>query len=504
MDLFYNKLKISKQEFLFQFQSHPNYPSALAFSDTLNFLNVKNEAYEIEKESWNELPKHFIAIYNGKYSIIEKLNDGYLVFNDKTDKVSKEKLYDDSENLVFIFKESEDNNEKAIKFNYKCFIVFLIVFSLSFSFFKSNLSLFFFNLLSAIGLYVSIELFKNKFGKKSIILDNFCSDNNNSDVENSCNKIFSSDKINFLGLKLSDFSLVYFLSVLILGLLIPEVNFVLKYISYFSIYVIFYSLYIQFFREKSICKICLLIITTLIGQIIIASLFFRGNFNLNLLVVSIIVLMSLFFLVVYINDILKQNEKFHITSLKNTRFKKNYDIFKKELFTKPIVFNTKNDEFLFGNKNSKLNISIITNPYCGYCKEAYLVVEKIIKKYPEVSIQLRFNYFKNNVDKNLTLLISIFRNIYKSQKESFLLEALNFWHNKNDIESFKEQYKSFIYETDINGVIQLAEENRSLGLTYTPQILINNYLFSNLYEREDIFYFIDELLEDEEILNAKK
>lgn len=88
MDLFYNKLKISKQEFLFQFQSHPNYPSALAFSDTLNFLNVKNEAYEIEKENWNELPKHFIAIYNGKYSIIEKLNDGYLVFNDKTDMVS--------------------------------------------------------------------------------------------------------------------------------------------------------------------------------------------------------------------------------------------------------------------------------------------------------------------------------------------------------------------------------------------------------------------------------
>ena len=37
MDLFFNKLKIPKEEFLFQFQSHPNYPSALAFSDTLNF-----------------------------------------------------------------------------------------------------------------------------------------------------------------------------------------------------------------------------------------------------------------------------------------------------------------------------------------------------------------------------------------------------------------------------------------------------------------------------------
>lgn len=48
------KLKSEKNEFLFQFQSHPNYPSALAFSDTLNFLGVKNNAYNLEKEYCND------------------------------------------------------------------------------------------------------------------------------------------------------------------------------------------------------------------------------------------------------------------------------------------------------------------------------------------------------------------------------------------------------------------------------------------------------------------
>jgi len=166
-------------------------------------------------------------------------------------------------------------------------------------------------------------------------------------------------------------------------------------------------------------------------------------------------------------------------------------------------FKIKNNEFLLGNKSSKLNISIITNPYCGYCKEAYLIVEKIISKYPEISIQLRFNYFRNNSDENLTMIISIFRNIFKNKGSGLLLEAIEFWHNKNNIEIFKNQYKSYINETDMNGIFELAEENRNFGLTQTPQILINNYLFSNLYEREDIFYFIDELLEDEEILNEK-
>ena len=164
-------------------------------------------------------------------------------------------------------------------------------------------------------------------------------------------------------------------------------------------------------------------------------------------------------------------------------------------------FNTKNEEFLLGNKNSKFNISIITNPYCGYCKEVYKVLEKIIKNYPDISIQLRFNYLPNATDDNLTILISTFRNIYKKQGQKILFEAINFWHNKNNIEQFKKKYEQFIYETEMSGIIELAKENKDFELTYTPQILINNYLFPNIYDREDILYFIDELLEDEEILN---
>ena len=49
-------LNLDIDEFLFQFQSHPNYPSALAISDTLNFLGIENSAYELDKEYWSEIP----------------------------------------------------------------------------------------------------------------------------------------------------------------------------------------------------------------------------------------------------------------------------------------------------------------------------------------------------------------------------------------------------------------------------------------------------------------
>jgi hypothetical protein len=45
-------LNISLDEFQFQFQSHPDYPSALAFSDTLSFIDIKKDAYELDTEYW--------------------------------------------------------------------------------------------------------------------------------------------------------------------------------------------------------------------------------------------------------------------------------------------------------------------------------------------------------------------------------------------------------------------------------------------------------------------
>lgn len=51
-DQLIHQLKLDKEEFYFQFNSHPDYPSALALSDTLDFFRIENDAYEIEKDIW--------------------------------------------------------------------------------------------------------------------------------------------------------------------------------------------------------------------------------------------------------------------------------------------------------------------------------------------------------------------------------------------------------------------------------------------------------------------
>ena len=41
--------------------------------------------------------------------------------------------------------------------------------------------------------------------------------------------------------------------------------------------------------------------------------------------------------------------------------------------------------------------------------------------------------------------------------------------------------------------------NKKNELTFTPAIIINGYHFPDEYERNDLLYFINELVEDEQI-----
>lgn len=502
MDLFYNKLKISKQEFQFQFQSHPDYPSALSLSDTLTFLGIKNVAYEVEKENWHELPKQFITFYNNKFTYVEKQNDEYLIFTEKIEKLSKEKLHSESSDFVILFEKNEEVKEKE-KINYKLIMYFFIVLASFYSAFQNTFHLFLFNVFSIIGMFISLEIFNRKFGKESIVINSICNGSKKvSESQSDCNKIFSSDKINFFGLKLSDFSLIYFLWIFSLGLILPHSDSILKIISYFSISVIIYSLFIQSFVEKTFCKVCLIIISILTVQIIISFLFFDNNINYKLLFIIVIIFSILFFLIEYINNILTEKQKYYKISLTNIRFKKNYDIFKRELQEKHFDFHNENDVFWFGKTEAKLNISLVTNPFCGYCKEAHIILEKLINKYPEISFQIRFNYFPELADEKFTLIISVFKNIYDIEGEESLLKAIQIWYKNSNFENFKKRYDRFFNPTDLSKIISLANDNKNSKLTFTPVFLINNYQFPDKYESEDIFYFIDELLEDEQILNV--
>lgn len=268
---------------------------------------------------------------------------------------------------------------------------------------------------------------------------------------------------------------------------------------------IVYSIVIQTFIEKTFCKICLLIIAVLLAQIAVSGLFFESIFFANSLILSVIAFLISFFGLIFINDLTSQKEKYRKSNIKNLKFKRNYDIFKRELLGKEKINFRNREIFFLGNKNAKIHISLISNPYCGFCKAAHQILEKLLKKYPnEISAQIRFNYFENNTDENYKNLMNNFVNLWQNSDSETFFQALGFWFENRDEEKFKQKFDKIYPEADLFPIIQSAEENKELGFTFTPLFLINGHEFPDKYDRKDIFYFVEELIEDEDFTNEKK
>ncbi|MDF2933814.1 MAG: transporter permease [Chryseobacterium sp.] len=499
-DRLIDHFKLDKQEFYFQFNSHPNYPSALAFSDTLNFLGLKNDAYELDKEYWDELPEEYMALVDNSFSLVKKKGNDFTIYSDKVKTLNKEELYKNSGDFVLLFEKTENIKTKSF-FNFKPFIylVFgiIILYSLlQFAWYESV-----FNIFSLIGVYISLELFNQKFGQESAVVSNICGGTANNASQSSCSKIFSSDKTDVLGLKLSDFSLIYFLGITFVGLLFPQSQVILRITAMISILVILYSFYVQAFVEKSLCRVCLVIIFVLLGQIALSSFYFSWGINLPVVFTSVILFISLFFTVAFLNNLMNQKEELKKSNAKNLRFKRNYDLFKRELTDKEKIEFTDNETFFVGSKDAKLHISVVSNPYCGFCKDAHKIVEDLLLQYPdEISAQMRFNYSNERADEKYTRLISDFLNIYKNKSQREFLQSVDTWFKNKDESEIKRISGSENPENFTN-IIQMTAENSAAGLTFTPVFIINGYQFPDKYDREDIHFFISELIEDEDFLS---
>lgn len=499
LDKLINYLKLDKQEFLFQFSSHPNYPSALAFSDTLNFMGVRNDAYELDKEYWDELPEEFIAIVDNTFSLVKKTGNNYSIYSDKAKTLNKEELHKKSTDFVLLF-EKENADAKTVT-SYKPFIYAIFAIIAIYSLLNHAWYQLVFNILSMIGVYISLEIFNQKFGNTSAVIGSICGDTADRQTVNSCNKIINQDKTSILGLKFSDFSLIYFIGITILGLFLPATSFIIKGFTFASVIAIGYSLYIQGFVEKTFCRVCLVIISILVAQLIIAVFFFDNiYFDLKTSLLSLILWITSFSLVLYLNNTLNEKDSLQKSNTKNLRFKRNYDLFKRELTEKEKITFSDNETFSVGNKDARLKISIISNPYCGFCKDAHKIMENLLEKYPdEISVQMRFNYSPDKQNEKFTHLISDFTYVYKNKPEKDFLQTVEYWFETRDEEKIRQKTGATSSHEDLIPLVNMSAENRAAGLNFTPIILLNGYQFPDKYDREDIYYFIDELIEDEEM-----
>lgn len=505
----FQSIVINKEEFKFQIETHPDYPSLIAFSDGLSFFNIPNIVIKLPFENVDNLENSFVVLLQKEnlpptlYHITKEGNFYLLKENNKIQKLSKEELKNLWQGIVLLIEAPEEYHEKSNSIVYKTAILIAlgVMFLGLVYYFSSSLSFVLFSLLSLIGLFLSIEALKTELGIESKISQSFCNAIPNAD----CGQVINSTKNKWMQkVKISDISFWFFASQLLAIFIFSVAQLSSHFFSIMlvglalSLPMTLYSIYFQYKIEKKWCPICLSIIGVVYLEFAFL-LFLYNGFYAN--TVSLALFTSIFSLIAGLVYLLKPifiekkevNEKY----IKQLRFSRNYEIFKNTLVKSETQFFDK-EYIVLGNRESKHKISVVTSPLCGYCKDAHTLLDKIYHRFGnDIGISIRFNFDENSTNKNLFLRLA---EIYEAQGDVDFMFALKDWFENKNLDNWLNKFGNFENTDGIeNKLIEITNENKEKELNFTPNIFLNQYNYPNQYERENLEYFIADWLEDEEL-----
>jgi len=509
---------VDKEEFTFQFKSHPDQPSLLAISDTLSFFNIKNGAFKVKKNQINELPPQFIANLqeeNGSYFsfIRREASDYKYSLPEKTKKPSVCTLNDLKNKWGDYVLIVEKNNEQKITpkktllgKNVISYILVLFAILIAITSYN-NLSFFLIAISSSLGLFLSIKSQKelNTVNPNSFI-QKFC----NSGESFDCDLVTTSNEWKILKyIRLNDLSLVFFVSqifiLLFFGILNLQSAFLSSQLLILSsiLPVIPISIYYQKFVVKKWCPICLLLIAILLLQslLLITTTPYELKTNLIYCFAHLLtIVVFYFFWRNYINTITK-NKKLEINELAYNRLKRTHSVFKLLLTQNKVEF-PKEIAYTSYINNASVDLIFITNPYCKHCKNTYDEIKKIYYLYPEkININIFFNCKYNNESEKSKELFRNLISLTKSYNLDNFFSAMDFFYDTNkDVDKWLNKYKNNELNNSHldNVILSQSEWSKRNNINFTPGLVVNSHLYpKGHYGSEDLPFLIKELIDNQ-------
>jgi hypothetical protein len=511
-------IKINFEDFSYQVENHPDYPTILAISDTLSFYNIENGAIEVSAQEIDLLPIRFVALLSNEKSnselyFVEKIDNTYFYTIDKkTIEISKSELEFRWGNLVLLIEVSESEienigNSTKNKVFWLLSLLCIALFVITTIQFQESLEAKLFFAFPIFGILFSIATLKDLFGVKSELLNSFC----NITTSTSCTTVIGSTKWKvFKVINFSDLSIVFFSSQF-LGLFV--FLFTGNTVSFFSIQkvlifgstpVLFLSLYYQKFIEKKWCPICLFIIT-----LILLEICYLVSFQNNILTITFqsfirfcLVFLSISLIWFVLKKLLTKQKELEEFRIKGNRFMRNYEIFKNTLLasSKGDYKGINSGNIILGNVNASLKIIIVSSPFCEHCSEIDALIGEILEKHNDkVCFDIRFNFNYEQSDEKSKRIHQKLVQLYYNKGQDAFIKGLYDWYKNKDEDKLNSTDVSQLSNLKIYEILnEQFNWNQENGISFTPTIIINNYFFPKEYDRKELIYFINDLVEDED------
>ncbi|MDR3047823.1 MAG: thioredoxin domain-containing protein [Bacteroidales bacterium] len=342
---------------------------------------------------------------------------------------------------------------------------------------------------NCIGLCISYLLVNRQLHIYGKYTDKICSLFKQSD----CNNVLES-KASKLGgvIGWSEIGLGYFISNGIILLFFPTLFSYLVIINIFTLPYTVWSVWYQKVKVKQWCLLCLIVQMSLWSVFIINLIFF--SVQLPTFKVEEILLTGVIYIIppVTINLLTPQLSRFQKSEQITQEFnalKTNEDIFKvllkKQAYCEVDKFTSK---ILFGNIESEILVTVLTNPHCGPCSYMHTRIEKLLQDTNHsICVQYVFSSFNKELESSVRFLIAAYMS-YPIEKAKMIYNEW-FRGGKYKREDFFEQYDCKQDEQTEREFLQHENWRVSAQLRATPAVFINGYTLPNNYKIEDIKYF---------------
>ncbi|MCL2649913.1 MAG: thioredoxin domain-containing protein [Candidatus Azobacteroides sp.] len=506
------KVKHTKEFSNRYFNEHPHKYNLFGISKMLSDYGVENAGIRIEDKEQDlfniELP--FIAHIGSSFVVVYKVQSDkvYYLWNGKKIIIPVSDFIKTWTSIVLLAEITPDSIEpdyqehrkkELFNISQKSMLILAgtLIFGVAYisnSLF-TNLGISLLLLVNLIGVYIGYLLVLKQMHVHSQYADKICTLFSKSD----CNNVLESDAAKLWGVfGWSEIGLGYFVANVLLVLFLPHTISLLALINIIALPYSFWSVWYQKTKARQWCPLCLIVQVLLWSNFIINGLFgyiWVPEFNtanlINILLVGSIYVGCVFILNLLIPNLSRGSEMEQIKQEINS-IKADEAVFRTLLSQQPVYEVSKADsQILFGNLESQLIISILTNPFCNPCAKMHKRVEKLLHETNrKVCVQYLFSSFSPDLEFANKYLIAAY--LEKEQKEFERIIANWFEKGKPLRESFFEDLDLNMDNPDIETEFQKHEAwKEKTQLRATPTILVNGYKLPDNYKIENLRYFTD-------------
>tara|TARA_R110002126_G_scaffold291220_1_gene450985 strand:- start:10946 stop:12535 length:1590 start_codon:yes stop_codon:yes gene_type:complete len=495
--------------------SHPNYPSLLSISDTLNKYNVENIAIKIKPHQISDLATPCLVQVSKQgtpfFFILNSISRDSISYYDDKGKLiadSKANFLKIWTGICLLTEKSPNSGEidfiKKRRINIlwnfiKAFVLisFITWITIGLYNYGHNIDItkfsftIFYIVLKIIGIIVTVFLLWYEVDQFNPTLQSFCS----GGKQLNCNSVLNSKYSKILGdsLSVSILGFSYFFSTLLYLILTnysSEALILSSFLSLFSISIIGLSFYYQGFVLKQWCKFCLIVQTILLLEVSFVIFTDIDNWVLPLsgLPLFLILLLTPVLIWKYLKQLLEKDKESDYYKRNYSRVANNKGYFNEQLSkSRKIALPSKELGIRFSQKNARYEIIKVCNPYCDPCAQAHPILEKLLKS-KKINLQMIFSSptVRDNI---ISKTVMHFMALYNQESLLITQQAIDFWYTSED-KNYEELNTKFPiskgssdeYET----LLSMSQWCEISKISHTPTIFINGYELPKEYAVTDL------------------